>query len=265
MINLDAVENEEKFEEHFSKITSARQKSKSIFTDLQKKPNIMNLLHDEFPSLLFLSTSPFDQAPYPKASKEVGGRGVSFARRRGGKQFFSKSVSSDESGNAQSTKLFSHTSSNKKVVTCREYAEFSTSKASSVFPEKLGKVNKRSLHFRVSEGISDFISIRTISNGTSQVNFNESGRNWYSEPGNSGNVEERCNKISSTQHRQLVSKFNIYTPKKGLRASPCDEPEEIEQAHSLYPFQNAESFPLERNTFLKGDYACKIDLKDAYF
>ena len=90
MINLDAVENEEKFEEHFSKITSARQKSKSIFTDLQKKPNMMNLLHDEFPSLLFLSTSPFDQAPYPKASKEVGGE-ASYLQDEEGVSSFSQS------------------------------------------------------------------------------------------------------------------------------------------------------------------------------
>ena len=45
-LNLDAVKNEylfgEKFEEQLSKITSAKQKSKSIFTGLQRKPKMMN-------------------------------------------------------------------------------------------------------------------------------------------------------------------------------------------------------------------------------
>ena len=66
----------------------------------------------------------------------------------------------------------------------------------------------------------DSISIRTIPNGTSHLNFNESGGNCYSGPGNSGNVEKRCNKISPTQHKNLVSKFNIYSPKKDLANRP---------------------------------------------
>ena len=98
----------------------------------------------------------------------------------------------------------------------------------------------------------DSISIRTFPNGTSHLNFNESGGNCYSGPGNSGNVEKRCNKISPTQHKNLVSKFNIYSPKKGLGESPCGKPKEIEQAHSLYPFQNGGSFSLEENTSKRG-------------
>ena len=162
------------------------------------------------------------------------------------------SVSSTESGNTQSTRLSSNTSSDKKVVICRKHAEFLASGSSSVFPEKLGKVNKRSLHFRVSKGISDSIPIRTISNGTSQHNFNEPGGNCHSGPGNSGNVEERCNKISPTRRKKSVSKFNIYSPKKGLQAPPCDKPKEIEQAYSLYPFQNGGSFSFERNASQRG-------------
>ena len=77
-----------------------------------------------------------------------------------------------------------------------KYTTFSTCKLSSVFPEKLGKVNKRSVYFRVSERISQFISIRTISNDTSQLNFNKSKGNCQRGPGNSRNVEERFNKIT---------------------------------------------------------------------
>lgn len=126
-------------------------------------------------------TGPFDQAPNSTANKEVGGEAFFFPRERRGKQLFSKSASSALCGNTQSTKLFSHTSSD-KVVACREYIEFSTSRVSSVFSEKVGKVNKRALHYRVSEEILESISIRTISNGTSQLNFNESRGNCYSGP-----------------------------------------------------------------------------------
>ena len=195
---------------------------------------------------------PFRSGPLPNSQQRGRGRGFLFARGRRGKQLLSMSVSSTESGNTRSTRLSSHTSSDEKVVICRKHAEFLASGSSSVFPEKLGKVNKRSFHFRVSKGISDSIPIRTISNGTSQHNFNESGGNCHSGPGNSGNVEERCNKISPTRHKKSVSKFNIYSPKKGLRAPPCDKPKEIEQAYSLYPFQNGGSFSLEGNASQRG-------------
>ena len=110
------------------------------------------------------------------------------------------SVPSTESG---TIRLSSHTSSDKKVVICGEPGEYSASRSLSVFPEKLGKVNKQSPHFRVSKGISDSISIRTISNGTSQLNFNESGGNCHSGPGNPRNAEEGYNKISPTQHKKI--------------------------------------------------------------
>ena len=243
MLNLDAIDNDylfrEKLEEQLSKITSAKQKSKSTFTGLQRKPNMINQFVNPV-------NQPFWSGPLPNNHKRGRGRDFLFARGRRGKQLLSMSVSSTESGDTQSTRLSSHAS-----VECREHEEFSASRSSSIFPEKLGKV-KRSLHFRVSKGISDSFSIRTISNSTSRLNFNESGGNYYSGPGNSGNLEERCNKISPTQHKKSVSKLNIYSPKKGLRASLCDKPKEIEQAHSLYPFQNGGSFSLDGNTSQRG-------------
>ena len=202
--------------------------------------------------MLILSTSPFGQAPYPSTNREVGGEASYLQEEEEVSNSSQCQFLPTESGNTQSTRLSSHTSSDKKVAICRKHAEFLASGSPSVFPEKLGKVNKRSLHFRVSKGLSGSISIRTISNGTSQHNFNESGGNCHSGPRNSENVEERCNKISPTQRKKSVSKFNIYSPKKGLRASPCDKPKEIEQAHSLYPFQNGGSFSLEGNTSQRG-------------
>ena len=46
VLNLDAIDNDylfgETFEEQLSKATTEKQKSKSIFTGLQRKPNMMN-------------------------------------------------------------------------------------------------------------------------------------------------------------------------------------------------------------------------------
>ena len=70
MLNLDAIDNDylfaEKFEEQLSKITSAEQKSKSIFTVLQRKPSMMNQFVNPV-------NEPFGQTPYPIASREVWG------------------------------------------------------------------------------------------------------------------------------------------------------------------------------------------------
>ena len=112
--------------------------------------------------------------------------------------------------------------------------------------------NWEKLTNQVSKGILDSSSFRTISNRTSQLNFKKLRWNCYNGQENSGNVEERCYEISSTQHKQSVFNFSIYSLKKGLRAPPCDKSKEIEQAHSFYQFQNGRSFPLEGNTSQSG-------------
>lgn len=85
-----------------------------------------------------------------------------------------------------------------KIILTYRTLEFSVKRASSVFPEKLGKSNKQSLHFRVSKGMPDSISIKTISNGTCQLNFNESGGNSHSGAEISGNGEKRGIKLGQT-------------------------------------------------------------------
>ena len=52
----------------------------------------------------------------------------------------------------------------KKLLYVENIQNFQPAERHSVFPEKMKKVNKRFFHFRVSEEISDTISIRTISN-----------------------------------------------------------------------------------------------------
>ena len=200
VLNLDAIDNDylfgETFEVQLSKTTTEKQKSKSIFTGLQRKPNMMNQFVNP-------ANQPFRSGPLPNSQQRGRGRGFLFARGRRGKQLLSMSVSSTEGGTTKPARLSSHTSSDEKVVICGEHGEYSASRLLSVFPEKLGKVNKQTPHLRVSKGISDSISIRTISNGTSQLKFNESGGNCHSVPGNLGNAEERCNKISPTQHKKI--------------------------------------------------------------
>ena len=169
-----------------------------------KNPNQYSLGFKEnriwWTNLLILSTSPFGQVPYPIANREVGGE-ASYLQEEEEVSNFSQCQFLQ-----QRVELLSpqdYPSSDKKVVKCREHGEYSASRSLSVFPEKLGKVKKQPPHFRVSKGISDSISIRTISNGTSQLKFNESGGNCHSVPGNLENAEEGCNKISPTQHKKI--------------------------------------------------------------
>lgn len=70
-------------------------------------------------------------------------------------------------------------------------------------------------------------------------------------------------KISSTQHKKSVSKFNIYNLKKGPSALSFDKSKEIEQAHSLNPIQNGRPFPLEGNSF-ESEWHVQYDAKDVH-
>ena len=102
MLNLDAIDNGylfgEKREEQLSKITSAKQKSKLIFTGLQRKPNMIN----QFVNPVNQS---FRSCSLPNSQQRGSDRGSLFARGGRVKQLLSMSVSSAESGNTQSTKL----------------------------------------------------------------------------------------------------------------------------------------------------------------
>ena len=111
--------------------------------------------------------------------------------------------------------------------------------------------------------ISDSIFIRTTLNGTSQLNFNESGGNCHRRPRNSGNVKERRNKISSTQHKKFVSTCNIYRPKNDSGHRPVIN---LKKWNKHIPYINfkMKGLFLLKEILLKGDYLCKIDLKDKF-
>ena len=115
-----------------------------------------------------------------------------------------------------------------------------------------GRRSKQLLSMLVSSAESENTQpTKSSSHTSSELNFNESGGNYNSA--NWGNVEERCNKISPFQHKKSVFKFNIYTPKKGLRYHR-DKRKKIEQAHSLYTFQNEGSFSHEGKTSQRGPH-----------
>ena len=90
MINFDAIEDDylfgKTFEEQPAKITSAKQKSKSIFTGLQGKPKMKN----QFASP---ANRPVQSGSLLNSQQRGRGQGSFLARRRG-EQLFSKSVSS---------------------------------------------------------------------------------------------------------------------------------------------------------------------------
>ena len=202
---------------------------------------------------------PFWPGPLPNSQQRARGQDILFARGRRDNISFST-----ESGSTKSTRLYSHITSDKKVAVCTEHTEFSASRSSSVFPEKLGKVDKQSLHFRVSEGISDSMSIRTISNGTSQLSFNELRGNCHSGLGNSGNAEEKgaIKLVQANTKNQFLSSIFI-VPKKDSGHLPMTKLNKLNKHIPYIHFKMEDLFLLKE--MLKGDYMCKIDLKDAYF
>ena len=92
----------QKLEEQLSKIACAKQKPKSLFTGLQRRPNMIN----QFVNPVH---QPFRSGLLPNSQQIVRGQGVLFARKRRVKQLLSKSVSSTECGNTWPTRLSSHT------------------------------------------------------------------------------------------------------------------------------------------------------------
>ena len=107
-LDLDAVENTylfgEKFEEKLSKITSAKQKSKNIFTGLQKSPT------PRFSG----NPQPFRSGPPPQLNHQgTGGRGqgASLFQRAAVRRGKSSSSITSKSGNTIPRKVFSNSSS----------------------------------------------------------------------------------------------------------------------------------------------------------
>ena len=126
-----------------------------------------------------------------------------------------------------------------------------------------GRRGKQLLSMLVSSAESENTQpTKSSSHTSSELNFNESGGNYNSA--NWGNVEERCNKISPFQHKKSVFKFNIYTPKKGLRYHPVINVKKLNKPIPYIHFKMKDLF-LMKEKLLKGDFMCNTNLKDIYF
>ena len=147
-----------KLDEKLSKITTAKQKSKTIFTGLQKS------LASTFPS----SHQPF-QAGLLSQSNQRGtpggrGRGGSLFQREAFRRGKSYSYQiTPEGGNTAPKNIFSNSSIHKNFVDIREFGKSASCCPSKVFSGTLEETDKRSFHFKDSSGVSNTPIIRTHS------------------------------------------------------------------------------------------------------
>ena len=124
-LDLDDVENPylfgEKFEEKLIKLTSAKLKSESIFTDLQQRKPTFSLRPNY--NQLFLSSPVLGNQQGRSTSGR--GRGFFFSRAAAARgKNLPSSVSSTESGNSQSRNVLTHTSCNQGLFPPKEFQKF---------------------------------------------------------------------------------------------------------------------------------------------
>ena len=222
MLNLDAVEMNiylgKSLKNNIQKLQMLSKKFQSIFTGLQRKTNMINQSANS-------AIQPFWSEPYPTASKDVGGE--AFYLQEEEISSFPQSQFPLQTVKILSPQkyLYIHQII-KSGCMQRKYRIFNQQGVFNIFWKNWEKLTNQ-----VSKGILNSSSFRTISNRTPQLNFKKLRWNCYNGQENSRNVEERCYEISSTQHKQSVFNFSIYSLKKGLRAPSCDKSKEIEQAH----------------------------------
>ena len=251
-LRLDDVENVylfgERFEERLAKITNAKQKSKALFTGLQKKPAVP-YLSTNGNNNDYYQQQPFRQSPLPQNHQRGRGRGIFFSRggkSQRGKNFF-LSDNSTESGNFECKKLSTSTSHSEEFDFSIEPFGISCRRTPSVFSSELGEANKRSLYFEHSSGISNSILIRTNPDCSSISDTHELRTTTVSRSRSAGNAEEGGNKIDIS-FSETVSKPNIFSSKKGFRAETSTEFEKVEPEHSLFSLQDGGTFSTEGTT-----------------
>ena len=152
-LDLDGMENPylfgEKLEEKLIKITSAKQKSKSIITVLQQRKPTFSLRPNY--------NQPFLSDPWP--GNLQGGS----TRRRGQGCFFSRaatargknipsSVSSTESMNSQSRNVLIHKSCNQRFISSKGVPKVSTGGSSQYFSGNWKKITSDPFIFNIVKG-----------------------------------------------------------------------------------------------------------------
>ena len=173
-LDFDDMENPylfgEKFDEKSIKVTSAIQKSKSIFIGFQQRKPAFSLRPNY--------SQPFLSGPLPGnqqgGSTSGKGRGFFFSRAASARgKDLPSSVSSTEYGNSQSRNILTHTSSKKRFISSEEVPKLSTGASSPIFFRKLRETYKQPLHFEHSERIPDSLSITVYLEILSSTYFND--------------------------------------------------------------------------------------------
>ena len=219
-LELDVFENKclfwEKFEEKLSKITTVKQRSKKIFTGLQKSSTAT------FPP----SHQPFRAGPLSQSNLRgipggTGRRGSLFQRaafRRGKSYSYQITL---EGGNTAPKDIFSNPSIHKNFVDVRELGKSASCWPSKVFSGKLEETDKRPFHFEGSSGISNTPIIRTHSIFFPFRSLNETGGTDSCRSGDRKNVGKTSNKTSTTLKRP-VSEYPFRSHQKRHMISSSD-------------------------------------------
>ena len=196
-------------------MTSAKQKSTSIFIALQQRKPTFSLRPNYNQPCLSGSL------PRNQKGRSAGGRGRGFFFSRAaaarGKNLPS-SVSSTESGNSQSRNILTHTSCNQKFISCKGVPKVSTGGSSPIFFTKLGETYKRPLHFEHSERIPDSLSVIACSEIFSPTYFNGHSEKSFGGPGGRTN-KGKCNKSCPTRPQSFLSSV-LVVPKKDFGHCP---------------------------------------------
>ena len=261
---MDDVDNEylfgDRLQEILTKITSAKQKSKSLFTGLQKKATFA---YSSTSGATNYHQSPFRQGVLPQENQGGRERGMFFARgNKKGTSYFS-SVTLTESGNSQCRKFSTSPLSSEKFDFSIESFIVSCSGMASIFSSELGEANKRSVYFKHSSRVSNPIPVKNVPRCLSACDSNEFRTKNFSRSGITENAEKGGIKPAHSSQKQFLSPIFL-VPKKDSGQRPVLTLKKLNQ-NIPYAHFKIEGFFLLKELLQENNYMCKINLKYAYF
>ena len=229
-LELDGIKNKylfgENFKEKLSKITTAKQKSKTIFTGLQKSLS---------------STSKIYHKSY---SYQITPKG----------------------GNTAPKNIFSNSSIHKNFDDIRELGKSPSCLPSKIFSGKLEETDKRFFHFEGSSRISNTPIIRNHSIFFPFRSSNNTGGTDSCRSGHRKNVGKTGNKISATLKRPVSENlFHIHQKRRRISlSSQFEKVESVHPVRTLQNGRSIsfeENSPEERlyvQDRLKGRFFCSF-------
>ena len=247
---LDGADNiylfGDKFEEKLLKDTNAKQKSKLLFSGLQRSKSSNNTSGTSYsgnPSYTSYN-QPFRGSPLPRTN---GGRGHFFSRaaQRGKKKSYCDWKDSDNAGFATCARLgtkFVSTGAEVRPTSCRQVETFS---------KKLESIDQRPSHFGNSRGLPNSFFVHPTTSETSSGNSIFRERQVSDRPGNSRYARKRSHPNSEGTSWSVFEPF-IFSREKRRRIQAGCKLEKIESKHTLCPFQNGGSFSFKGTAFERG-------------